>query len=92
MENSGSFLIKFLFSFCCAKNSKLKLQEAIIQEEEETQMCAHELWALVDRVSEYKEYMASKISEMNSSLSETVGSVSDLHKGSLTAKFGSILT
>ncbi|KAG5525920.1 hypothetical protein RHGRI_032275 [Rhododendron griersonianum] len=74
------------------KNSKLKLQEAIIQEEEQTQMCARELLALVDSVAEYKEYMASKISEMNCSLSETVGSVSDLHKGSLTAKIGSILT
>ena len=55
-------------------------------------MCARELYALIDSVSKYKEYMASKISEMKSSLSETVGSVSDLYKGSLTAQIGSVLT
>lgn len=76
----------------CVKNSEQNLQEAIIQDEEETQMCARELWALIESVSKYKEYMGSKISEMGSSLTKTVASVSDLHKGSLTAQFGSILT
>lgn len=74
------------------KNSEQNLQEAIILDEEETQMCARELWALIESVSKYKEYMGSKISEMGSSLTKTVASVSDLHKGSLTAQFGNILT
>ena len=68
------------------------MQETIVKEEEATQMCARELYALIDSVSNYKEYLASKISEMKSSLSETVGSVSDLYKGSLTAQIGSVLT
>lgn len=58
----------------------MKLQEAIIQTEEEVQRCARELFELVDSVSKYKEYVASKISEMNNDLSQTVGAISDLHK------------
>ncbi|WJZ84534.1 hypothetical protein VitviT2T_004134 [Vitis vinifera] len=67
------------------ETSKLKLQEAIKQNEEEIQICAWELYALVDSVSKYKEHMASKISEMKSNLSETAGAVSDSYKGSLSA-------
>ncbi|KAJ9687324.1 hypothetical protein PVL29_015993 [Vitis rotundifolia] len=70
------------------ETSKLKLQEAIKQNEEEIQICAWELYALVDSVSKYKEHMASKISEMKSNLSETAGAVSDSYKGSLSAQFG----
>ncbi|KAL6966510.1 hypothetical protein U1Q18_032289 [Sarracenia purpurea var. burkii] len=72
------------------KNSKLKLQEAVIQDEEETQMSGCELFALIDLVSEHKVHMESKISEMKNALSETVGFVSELYEGSLTAQFGSI--
>ncbi|WKA00167.1 hypothetical protein VitviT2T_018552 [Vitis vinifera] len=68
--------------------SKLKLQEAIKQNEDEIQICAWELYALVDSVSKYKERMVSKISEMKSNLSETAGAVSDSYKGSLSAQFG----
>ncbi|KAI4296275.1 hypothetical protein L6164_036247 [Bauhinia variegata] len=64
------------------KASQLKLQEAIKQSEEETQMCARELFMLVDSVSKYKEYMGSKIAEMRSDLSETAVVVSDAYKGS----------
>lgn len=70
------------------ETSKLKLQEAIKQNEEEIQICAWELYALVDSVLKYKEHMASKISEMKSNLSETAGAVSDSYKGSLSAQFG----
>ncbi|CAL5358409.1 unnamed protein product [Camellia sinensis] len=73
-----------------SEGSEQKLQEAIIQDEEETQMCAQELFQLVDSVSKYKEYMASKILEMKSALSETVESVSDMYKGSLRAQFDTI--
>ncbi|RVW75590.1 hypothetical protein CK203_059068 [Vitis vinifera] len=62
------------------ETSKLKLQEAIKQNEEEIQMCAWELYALVDSVSKYKEHMASKISEMKCNLSETAGATA-LDKG-----------
>ncbi|KAJ9691411.1 hypothetical protein PVL29_013558 [Vitis rotundifolia] len=68
------------------ETSKLKLQEAIKQNEEEIQICAWELYALVDSVSKYKEHMASKISEMKCNLSETAGAVSDSYKGSLLAQ------
>ncbi|KAK0601932.1 hypothetical protein LWI29_028879 [Acer saccharum] len=47
---------------------KLKLQEAVRQSEEEIQIRACDLIALVDSVSKHKEYMESKISEMKSSL------------------------
>ncbi|KAA8536519.1 hypothetical protein F0562_028997 [Nyssa sinensis] len=73
------------------KTSQVKLQEAILQSEEEIQLCSRELFALVDSVSKYKEYTASKISEMKSNLSETVGAVSDVHKGSLPAQFGIVI-
>lgn len=66
----------------------MKLQEAIKQSDEEIQICAWELYALVDSVSKYKEYMASKISEMRSNLSETAAAVSDSYKASLPAQFG----
>ncbi|KAK6915180.1 Kinetochore protein Ndc80 [Dillenia turbinata] len=72
------------------KASKLKLQEAILKNEEGIQICAHEFFALVDLVSKYKEYMASKICEMKSNLSETVSMVSDIYKGSLPVQFGNI--
>ena len=88
-ENIG-FITFWSTFFFFLKNYKLKLQEAIVQEEEATQMCARELYALIDSVSKYKEYMASKILEMKRALSETVGSVSDLYKGSLTAQIGSL--
>ena len=70
------------------KTSKLKLQKAMKQRDEEIQLCAWELYALVDSVSKYKEYMASKISEMKSNLSETAGAVSDSYKSSLPLQFG----
>ncbi|KAK6911138.1 Kinetochore protein Ndc80 [Dillenia turbinata] len=72
------------------KASKLKLQEAILKNEEEIQICAREFFALVDSVSKYKEYMASKICEMKSNLSGTVSMVSDIYKGSLPVQLGNI--
>ncbi|KAL5787524.1 hypothetical protein ACOSP7_004473 [Xanthoceras sorbifolium] len=70
------------------KASKLKLQEAVRQSEEEIQIRACELFALVDSVSKHKEYMESKISEIKSSVSETAASVSEAYKNSLPAQFG----
>ncbi|KAK3002127.1 hypothetical protein RJ639_022290 [Escallonia herrerae] len=65
------------------KTAKVKLQEANVQIEEEVQKCARELFALVDSVSKYVEYMPSKVSEMNSHLLETAGAISDFHRRNL---------
>ncbi|XP_031277765.1 kinetochore protein NDC80 homolog [Pistacia vera] len=70
------------------KVSELKLQEAIRRSEEEIQTRACELFALVDSVSKYKEYMESKILEMKSSLSETALTVSEAYKNSFPPQFG----
>ncbi|KAM2274884.1 hypothetical protein ACFX1S_044634 [Malus domestica] len=70
------------------KTSKLKLQDAIKQTEEETQMCAYGLMAVIDSVSKYKEYVQSKIFEMKRDVSETAVAVSDTHKSCLQSQFG----
>ncbi|KAL2513716.1 Kinetochore protein Ndc80 [Forsythia ovata] len=62
------------------KTSKEKLQETIVQIEGEVQMCAQELFGLIDSVSTYKEYMGSKIAEMKNDLLQTAGSVADIYK------------
>lgn len=70
------------------KAAEQKLQEAIKTSEEEIQMQAVELLALVDSVSKCKEQIESKISESKIKLSETVVAVSNAYKGSLSAQFG----
>ena len=70
------------------KAAEQKLEEAIKTSEEEIQMRAVELLALVDSVSKCKEQIESKISESKSKLSETVVAVSNAYKGSLSAQFG----
>lgn len=70
------------------KASESKLQEAIRQSEEEIQIRALDLFALVDSVSKYKERMESKISKMNKGISETALTVSEAYKNSLPAQFG----
>lgn len=69
------------------KASESKLQEAIRQCEEEIQIRALDLFALVDSVSKYKERMESKISKMNKGISETALTVSEAYKNSLPAQF-----
>ncbi|KAL1289670.1 hypothetical protein HN51_058077 [Arachis hypogaea] len=73
------------------KAAQLNLQEAIKQSEEEIQMRARELLKLVDSVSKYKEYVGSKISEMNRELSETATAVSEAYRGSFPSQFTNIL-
>ncbi|KAF9690194.1 hypothetical protein SADUNF_Sadunf01G0170300 [Salix dunnii] len=70
------------------KAAEQKLEEAIKTSEEEIQMQAVELLALVDSVSKCKEQIESKIAESKSKLSETVVAVSNAYKGSLSAQFG----
>ncbi|PHT41629.1 hypothetical protein CQW23_20483 [Capsicum baccatum] len=65
------------------KASKAKLQETIAQTEEEVQLCARELFAVVDSVSKYKEYITSKVAIMKNDLAETVGTIADMHKAGL---------
>ncbi|ESR64895.1 hypothetical protein CICLE_v10007743mg [Citrus x clementina] len=69
------------------KASESKFQEAIRQCEEEIQIRALDLFALVDSVSKYKERMESKISKMNKGISETALTVSEAYKNSLPAQF-----
>ncbi|KAG6711197.1 hypothetical protein I3842_05G041300 [Carya illinoinensis] len=73
------------------KTSKLRLQEAISQSEEEIQIRAYDLFTLVDSVSRYKEHVESNISEMKTNLAEAAVAVSDAYKGSLPARFATVL-
>ncbi|XP_050214817.1 kinetochore protein NDC80 homolog [Mercurialis annua] len=68
------------------KAGEVKLQEAMKETDEEIQIWAHELFAVVDTVSKYKEHMVSKISDMKSKLSETAVAVSDIYKLSLASQ------
>lgn len=72
------------------KASNAKLQEIIKQTEEEIQLCARELFSVVDSVSKYKEYMASRTAIMKNDLIETSCSIANIHKGSLPTPFGGV--
>lgn len=67
------------------------LQEAISQSEEEIQIRAYDLFTLVDSVSRYKEHMESNISEMKTNIAEAAVAVADAYKGSLPARFATVL-
>ncbi|XP_009786900.1 kinetochore protein NDC80 homolog [Nicotiana sylvestris] len=71
------------------KASNAKLQEIIAQTEEEVQTCALELFAVVDTVSKYKEFVTSKIATMKNALAETAGAVADMHKAGLPGSVAS---
>ncbi|GJW32392.1 kinetochore protein NDC80 [Tanacetum coccineum] len=70
------------------ENAKEVLQETIIRSEEEVQMCAHELLALIDSVSKYKEFTVSKISQMKGIASETALAIVQAHNDSLASSIG----
>ncbi|KAG6576966.1 Kinetochore protein NDC80-like protein, partial [Cucurbita argyrosperma subsp. argyrosperma] len=72
------------------KNAKVKHEEAIKQGEEEILICARELVACVDSVSQYKEFVRSKISDMRSNLSKTAVGISEAYKNSLPAELGTV--
>lgn len=61
----------------------MKCQEVTAQSEEEVQMCARELLALIDSVSKFKESMTSTISDMKDDYLKTVNAISEIHKSSL---------
>ncbi|KAL1802109.1 hypothetical protein ACET3Z_030756 [Daucus carota] len=65
------------------RTSQMKCQEVNAQSEEEVQMCARELLALIDSVSKFKESMTSTISEMKEDYLKTVSVISEIHKSSL---------
>ncbi|KAK1430239.1 hypothetical protein QVD17_12839 [Tagetes erecta] len=67
------------------EGSKAKLQETVTQCEEEVQMCAHELLALIDSVSKYKEFTVCNLTEMNDAVSETAAAIAQVHKDVLTS-------
>ncbi|CAH9058514.1 unnamed protein product [Cuscuta europaea] len=58
-----------------------KLQEVTTQSEKEVQNCARQLFATVDSLSKYKEYVASKAAVMRNNLLETASTIANLHKG-----------
>lgn len=60
------------------QSSEQKLQDAVRESDEETQLCARELLALIDAVSEYKEFMESTLSGIKSDLSEVANDVASL--------------
>ncbi|KAH9618422.1 hypothetical protein KSS87_001752 [Heliosperma pusillum] len=63
-----------------------KLQEETRVSEEEIQLCAYELFALIDTVSRYKEHVEKKISEMRKELSETTEFISSAYKNTLSGQ------
>ncbi|GAB4842234.1 hypothetical protein Ancab_012200 [Ancistrocladus abbreviatus] len=65
------------------KAAELKSRETMKQSEEEIQMCAYELFVLIDSVSKYKENMESKISEAKKDLIDIVKFISDAYKSTL---------
>ncbi|PIA60497.1 hypothetical protein AQUCO_00300177v1 [Aquilegia coerulea] len=73
------------------KSSNEKLQHVTQQTDEEIQICACELMALIDSVSKYKEHMTSTILDKKNGFSETAEAVPNTLKGSLAAEFGSLL-
>ncbi|PIA60979.1 hypothetical protein AQUCO_00300474v1 [Aquilegia coerulea] len=73
------------------KSSNEKLQHVTKLTDEEIQICARELMALIDSVSKYKEHMASTILDMKNGVSETSKAVPNTLKGSLAAEFGSLI-
>lgn len=75
--------LRFIFLTPHLQASKAKLNEVIAQTEEEVRLCARELFALIDSVSKYKEYMASKINQMKNDLLETAGTIADIHRDSI---------
>ncbi|GJT72897.1 kinetochore protein NDC80 [Tanacetum coccineum] len=70
------------------ENAKEALQETILQSKEEVQMRAHELLALIDSVSKYKEFTVSKISQMKDIVLETALAIAQAHSDSLAPSFG----
>ncbi|KAL8171681.1 hypothetical protein V2J09_023485 [Rumex salicifolius] len=72
--------------------AKLKLQETEKQSQDEIQMCAYELAAMIDAVSKHKEHMEGKIVEMRTEISETAELVSEAHKKSLSLQFNMLFS
>ena len=52
----------------------------MVQCDNKVQMCAHELFKSIDTVSKYKEFTASKISEMENDVSVTAAAMAQVHK------------
>lgn len=72
------------------KNAKAALQETTVRSEEKVQMCAYQLLALIDSVSKYKEFTASKISQMKDIVSETAAAIAQVHNDSLASSIGTL--
>ncbi|GKC85014.1 hypothetical protein Tco_1140731 [Tanacetum coccineum] len=73
------------------RNAKAALQETTVRSEEEVQMCAYMLLALIDSVSKYKEFTASKILQMKDVVSETAAAIAQVHNDSLASSIPTLL-
>nr|GEV52469.1 hypothetical protein [Tanacetum cinerariifolium] len=71
-------------------NAKAALQETTVHSEEEVQVCGYKLLALIDSVSKYKEFTASKISQMKDVVSETAAAIAQVHNDSLASSIGTL--
>ncbi|CAN6282624.1 unnamed protein product [Urochloa humidicola] len=60
------------------KNSEMRLQEAIIKSDRESQALAHELLQLLDSIAEHKELMKAKIAQGRKDLYETADYIASL--------------
>ncbi|CAN6317998.1 unnamed protein product [Urochloa humidicola] len=60
------------------KNSEMRLQEAIIKSDRESQALAHELLQLLDSIAEHKELMEAKIAQGRKDLYETADYIASL--------------
>lgn len=89
LTNDNTFLSTCLFFIILhSQASKAKWHEVTAQTEEEVKLCSGEMFALIDSVSKYKEYMASKITQMKNELIETASNIADIHRGALQAHSG----
>jgi len=73
-------------SIISMQSSEQKLQEAIRETDEETQMCTGELLTLIDAVTSYKEFTESITSGMKTDVIDLVKFVGEAKSSAVSAK------
>lgn len=68
------------------QSSERKLQDAIKETDEETQLCAGELLTVIDAVTSYKEFIESLTSCLRTDVIELVKSVGESKASAVSAK------
>jgi len=77
-------------SIISMQSSEQKLQDAIRETDEETQMCNGELLTLIDEVTSYKEFNESMTSGMKTDVIELVKFVGDAKASAVSAKLNAL--